>query len=155
MRRFVEWIVGILCVLVIAAILFPLTATSGRDRRRTACLTHLKQSSVSMLIYLGDHNDRFPERDEWTDVLYPYAKTWTIFHCPQATNTAWGYAFNGALSRAKQTKLQDPVSVFMVYDSVNPMKNASDLVTSLPAVPRHNRNFVGYADGHVKPLVPR
>lgn len=154
MKRVLSWIVGILCVLVIAAVVFPVFASGHPVSRRVACLSNLKQSSIAMLIYLADWDDSFPRRDEWIDSVYPYCKRWEVFHCPQAPNTKWGYAFNAALDQAKQTKLADPKTVPMLYDSVNPVKNASDLVTSLPAVPRHSRNFMGYADGHVKAVVP-
>lgn len=108
-----------------------------------------------MMIYCGDYDDRFPRRDEWTDVLYPYSKRWEVFHCPKATKGTWGYAFNGALDRIKQRKLNDPGMVPMLYDSVNPIKNASDLVTSLPAVPRHGTNCMAYTDGHARALASR
>ncbi|RYG26908.1 hypothetical protein EON82_01450 [bacterium] len=151
MKRVVEWIVGFVCVSVIAAIVFPVFAqTRDHHHHRSPCLSGLKQSSVAMLMYLSDWDDRFPKRDEWLDILYPYTKRWEVFHCPQAQGTQWGYAFNAALDRAKQTKLKDPATAPMLYDSVNPIKNASDLVTSLPAIPRHSRNFMGYVDGHAK-----
>jgi prepilin-type processing-associated H-X9-DG protein len=155
MKRVVEWFVGILCVLLIAAILFPVFAQTRSRPRRTPCLSHLKQSAVAQLMYLSDADDRFPQRDAWTDASYPYTKSWEVFHCPEAKATKWGYAFNGELDRANEKTLKAPETVPMLYDSVNPIKNASDLVASLPILPRHDGNTMGYADGHVRMLVKR
>lgn len=155
MKRVVEWILGILCVLVIAAIMFPVFASGHPVSHRTPCLSSLKQSSTAMLIYRADADGGFPDRDEWVDVLYPYTKRWEVFHCPKVLKTPWGYAFNGALSRTNEKDLRAPDTVPMLYDSANPMKNASDLYTSPPTVPRHERNCVSYADGHARALVKR
>ena len=153
MKRGVEWFLGILGVLVIAMIVFPIVAPAKHGPRRSPCLSNLKQSSVAMLMYLSDEDERFPPRDGWIDASYPYVKNWATYHCPQVLGTQWGYAFNGALDRANEKKLKFPERVPMLYDSVNPIKNASDLVTSLPVVPRHRRNFMSYADGHARGLV--
>ncbi len=165
MRRGVgplEWIVVVCVVLVVGAILFPVN-TSDHPAPATTCLSNVKQISTALIIYASDVNDRFPPRDTWMDASYPYTKTETIWHCPSVPKNVYGYAFNGALSRASQVKLLDPAGTPLVYDSVNPIRNASDLCASLPLPGRHRarndrgpgRNNVAYADGHAKGVPAR
>ena len=146
-------VVGICAIL--AAILFPVFAQS-KGSKRSPCLSNVKQTALGLLNYAADADDRLPSRDAWVDATYPYTKNWSVYHCLQATGTKRGYAFDGALSRAQTTS--EPSELPMVYDSVNPMKNASDLVTSLPRPGRHGvtkegdkgRNTIGYLDGHAR-----
>ena len=162
MRRGVrplEWIVVAAAVLLLGVVLFPVFEEVKVPRQPVACLSNLRQSSVAILIYQSDENERFPPRDAWMDATYPYTKTETIWHCPSVPKGVYGYAFNGALSGAKAPK--DAASVPLIYDSVNPIRNASDLRTSLPLPGRHGRkeegggNNVGYADGHAKAVPAR
>lgn len=104
-------------------------------------------------MYMGDHDERFPARDYWMDAIAPYVKNKGTFHDPEVPKEAYGYAFNAALNREKAPL--DAEKVPLVYDSINPIRNASDPFTSMPAGGRHpkgkpNRNNVAYADGHVK-----
>ena len=147
MRVLVRLVVGTLALLVIAALFLPI-GPSTRRNVRMICVSNLKQASIAQLIYQGDNDERFPPRDAWMDATYPYTKRWEVFRCPLAPKGAWGYAFNGALSFAKAPKR--PEAVPLLYESVNPMRNASDLVASLPAKPRHRRNVMSFADGHAK-----
>lgn len=148
--RLWEWVALVAVAGVVWAIVAPVFKAAGPISRRSTCLSMVKQASLALILYQNDADDRFPRRDFWIDAAYPYARSWALFHCPTAAGS-WGYAFNGALDRARTPGRAEAVP--MVYDSVNPAKNASDLVASLPAVPRHVRNSVDYADGHAKSVV--
>ena len=83
----------------------------------------------------------------------PYTKNPDLFYDPalrkEEEKGPYAYAFNGALSLAKTPP--KPETVPMVYDSVVPLRNASDLFESLPYPGRHKgRDMVVYADGHAK-----
>lgn len=159
MRKFrpLEWLLAVALLLVIGAIVFPVFSGSYSSIAST-CLSNVKQSSLALILYTSDENDRYPPRDFWMDATFPYSKNEGIWHCPSVPKGVYGYAFDGALSGAKSAKLPDPARTPMVYDSVNPIRNASDLCASLPLPGRHGRNredqpgrnTVGYADGHVK-----
>lgn len=142
---------------VVAAIILPVFAQpKGRPwtRPEFKCMSGLKQGAIAMQIYQVDADGRFPSRDGWADGLYPYTKRWDVLRCPNMPQGSWGYAFNGALDRVLDKKVASLATTPMLYDSVNPVKNASDLVASLPAKPRHRRNTMLYADGHAKGLFP-
>lgn len=124
-----------------------------------SCLSNLKQSSLALLMYASDENDRFPPRDHWMDASYPYTKSELVWHCPVLPKGVYGYAFNAALDRAKIPKV--PEGTPLLYDSVDPVRNASDLCASLPLPGRHGNpkeggaNNVAYADGHAKSVPVR
>lgn len=137
------------------ALFWPITACAcSRAAPASVCLSNLKQISLGSIMYANDFDDRFPHRDRWMDETKDYVKVEDIFHepvlqKPKADKRIYGYAFNGALSQAKAPG--DPATVPLNYDSVNLIRNASDLVTSLPAAGRHGgKNNIVYADGHAK-----
>lgn len=120
--------------------------------RGPMCLSNVKHMATALKMYQTDFEDHFPPRDRWIDASLPYTRDPSIFRCPQMMNS-WGYAFNGALDRRRMPAA--PSRVPLVYDSVAPVKNASDLFKSLPATSRHHgKNNVGYADGHTAAVAP-
>ena len=131
---------------VVAAVLRPVFEVNDRGSAPAwVCRSQLKRLSMGMILYAGDHNDRLPARDAWMDGIEGYGHVRSSLHCPEASG--YGYAFNASLRRWENDAAKP-----MIYDSVNPIRNASDPFASLPAVPRHwlRQNFVGYSDGHVK-----
>ena len=163
LERTILKIVGWTALLgVVGAAVFWPVFTDGRPiPHATTCFSNVKQSSLALMIYASDENDRFPPRDAWMDASYPYMKTETHWHCPSLPKGVYGYAFSGALSCASQVKLPNPAGTPLLYDSVNPIRNASDRCASLPLPGRHGRkedggrNTAGYADGHAKGIAAR
>ncbi|RYG26907.1 hypothetical protein EON82_01445 [bacterium] len=154
--RPLDWAALMAALVVLGAILLPITACACKKASPgTACLSNLKHQAMAHLLYAGDHNERFAQRDYWMDQIAPYVKDQNILHDPEVPKGSYGYAFNAALDKARSPA--DPDKVPLVYDSVNPIRNASDPFTSLPSGGRHpkekpNRNNVAYADGHAKRL---
>jgi hypothetical protein len=139
-------------VAILGAILFPVFAQAREHARQAACMSNLKQMSLALMMYSQDYDDRLPRRANWMDGLGPYIHQEAVFRCPSVRASgpaAYGYAFNSALASQKRSKLPRPASVRALYDSSNLARNASDPGTSLPNPPRHLRNVIGYADGHV------
>lgn len=104
-------------------------------------------------MYANDSDGRFARRDFWMDDVLPNVKAESVFHDLDVPKGAYSYAFNAALSGAKTPP--HPEAAPMVYESVNPIRNASDHFASLPAKGRHGgQNNVAYADGHAKRVSP-
>ena len=138
---------------LVAAIVWPVFEKADARPRRGGCISNLKKLGFGLLMYSNEENDRFPPRDLWADATLRYAKNPDLLFDPALRKGAdkgpYAYAFNGALSGAKPPK--DPMTTPMMYDSVVPVRNASDLVTSLPAPGRHGgKNTIAYADGATK-----
>ena len=155
-------IVAAVSLLLTAVYLFPLLSNRGRRTpERTACVINLKQIAMAHLMYAGDYDDRFPDRDVWMDVVFPYIKNKDIYHCPgiqreEPQLEIYGYCFNAELSRAKLPPLNLELKP-LAFDSVNLARNASGFVDSLPSPGRHKSetadaayNTIAYADGHAK-----
>ena len=149
MRLLRDVVVCLLIVAIVAAILFPVFAQS-KDNHRDSCLSNVKQMATGLLMYVDDFDDRLPNRDRWMDAEYAYTKNEGLYHCPLA-KTPYGYALNSLLDGAKVGRFHDPQAIPAIYDSVNPIRSASDPVASLPVPGRHRGlNSIAYLDGHAR-----
>ena len=145
---------GMTLVVLALAIFVPTACGCKVASKGTACLSNLKQQALGEIVYAADHDDRFTTHRLWMDGIAPYVKLEGVFHDPEVPKGVYGYAFNAALSRAEAPVR--PEKVPMVYDSVNPIRNASDFVTSFPSPGRHTgRDDIGHADGHAKSVPMR
>ncbi len=139
--------------LVVAGLLFPIFA-NVKEGIPIGCLGRLRSMSNAMLQYVGENDDHFPRRDIWMDIAQRSERWAGTFHCPNAPIGAFGYAFNGALDGVTESGLADPMTTPLLYDSVNPIRKASDLVRSLPSPGRHEGcDNLAYVDGLVKSVV--
>ncbi len=148
-------IVGTLAILFVGLPVFWCPyCNSKQAAMRTACLSNTKQQALALAMYRDAADGRFPDRDYWVDAILPYVKEPKyVFHVPgqrrDDSADVYGYAFNSLLSRSREPK--DPEKVPIVYDSVNPIRNASDPVASLPRPGRHvGKNHIAYVDGHAR-----
>ncbi|MGI5819995.1 MAG: DUF1559 domain-containing protein [Armatimonadota bacterium] len=132
----IELLVVIAIIAILAAILFPVFARAREKARQTSCLSNLKQLGTSMLMYVQDYDERFPNhntepgpagsvllpngattsRVQWMVALYPYYKNLDLMNCP-SNNTVWSgqytgnnvpYPFNRNLSAAKLASVEYP-----------------------------------------------
>ncbi len=109
----IELLVVIALISILAAILFPVYATTRDKARQTACLTDLKQIGLGLELYLTDYDDHFPgglgivknERiwagEGWAGQCKPYTKNTEIYSCPSDSRSLSGpfnfkvsYGFN-------------------------------------------------------------
>jgi prepilin-type processing-associated H-X9-DG protein len=84
----------VLCALmvILAAILFPVFARARDRARQATCASHLAQIARAGLMYLQDHDERFPScyrspRPPYAidprTTLQPYLKSWAVLYCPE------------------------------------------------------------------------
>ena len=174
------WIVsgcGILVVLVTViflAVLFPvakLTRDKSRESKRsTVCIDNLRQIAGAMSMYAQDYDDRLPLAENWCEGIETYKQGSNNdkggFQCPEVklkNPNGYGYALNSMFAGKPFSKIKSSPTEYLVYDSSNLEKNATDFVTSLPNPPRHNVravkgkkntrvNMMCFADSHVKTI---
>lgn len=108
MRRaftLIELLVVIAIIAVLAAILFPVFASSKEAAKKSACLSNLKQMGTAFTLYLNDSDGVYPSCDndkakidgappepetpeeegdperDWTITTQPYIKNFDILRC--------------------------------------------------------------------------
>lgn len=108
----IELLVVIAIISILAAILFPVFAKAKEAAKKTSCLSNQRQIGTGFALYLGDSDDRLPDRRDlkralrgtatWTwppsdprggwalIVLDPYLKSTAIWTCPSVEGTTMG-----------------------------------------------------------------
>ncbi|MGV3616471.1 MAG: DUF1559 domain-containing protein [Fimbriimonas sp.] len=110
----IELLVVIAIIAILAAILFPVFAQAKEAAKKTSCLSNTKQMGLSMMMYMGDHDDMvvcnsgdtppIPTTDhdskspnfrtvaQWPWRIMPYQKNRQIFVCPSDPNPKSGWS---------------------------------------------------------------
>ena len=126
-----ELLVVLGIVAVLAAILFPVIASSRRKAQDATCVQNLRQISQALIMYVGDYDGAYPMGVEgvvinqtvdeharlWGDLLLPYIHASTIPVCPtrdtsvleeseKQRSSYCGYVINNHLIRRNGTKQQ-------------------------------------------------
>ena len=110
MRRaftLIELLVAIAIIALLAAILFPVFASSKQASKKTVCLSNLKGMGIAFALYLSDSDGVYPSCDndkakiegappepeapeeegdperDWTITTQPYVKNFDILRCPE------------------------------------------------------------------------
>ncbi|QYK53373.1 MAG: prepilin-type N-terminal cleavage/methylation domain-containing protein [Fimbriimonadaceae bacterium] len=115
----IELLVVIAIIAILAAILFPVFAQAKTAAKQAQSLTHMRELSLSVMIYAGDYDDNFvpasarstdPSIDPiiWTQGLQPYVKNKQIFSAPDSNG---GYAENWASRRHQSVGYSDATGV--------------------------------------------
>ena len=72
----IELLVVIAIIAVLASLLLPALARAKAQAQATACRGHLKQMGIAWEIYLGEHEERFPDRRDLKVSLPGGYKPW-------------------------------------------------------------------------------
>jgi prepilin-type N-terminal cleavage/methylation domain-containing protein len=95
----IELLVVIAIIAILAAILFPVFAQAKLAAKKTADLSNMKQLGTSMMIYMSDNDDQFPQVATWNgttnaymlwsnrEVLGPYVKNRQILSSPSQSQS--------------------------------------------------------------------
>lgn len=90
----IELLVVIAIIAILAAILFPVFAQARDKARGIACISNMKQASLSIIMYQQDYDETIPLGNQeylgevynydmsWVKAVQPYAKNLAMFTCP-------------------------------------------------------------------------
>ena len=108
----IELLVVIAIIALLAAILFPVFASSREKARQASCLSNLKQMGLAFAQYTTDFDGQYPTCDndkakiageppdpetpdengpperDWHIVLQPYIKEYSVLRCPSDVSVA-------------------------------------------------------------------
>ncbi len=161
----VLWIVlGVLAVcgcggvVIMAAILFPVFSQAKLAAQKTIALHNVKQSSMGLILYSADYNDRLPPDTHWMDLTVSYIADPDSFKSPLATpndSSDYGFAFRKEFSLKKVSEFPDPAYRATIFDGTLLSRNASSGLESLPNPGRYGTgeratNMIGFLDGHAQ-----
>lgn len=93
----IELLVVIAIIAILAAILFPVFTQAKAAAKTTAALSNAKQNGLSVLMYIGDADDQYPQsayvvtttpRQLFSvyDAVHPYSKNKDIYDDPAESN---------------------------------------------------------------------
>jgi prepilin-type processing-associated H-X9-DG protein len=152
-------LVGGVVLLMLVAVLWPVTTGGPLRAKSAACMSNLKQLAIAEIMYASDYGDQLPDAMAWMDEINPYVKNEDCFRCPGIEGKdkgVFGYAMDLTMSGKLTEKVAKPESTVLLFDSVLLARNACSGFYGLPNPPRHNKkNIVAFLDGHVKGLVPK
>lgn len=125
---------------------------SGQQKARCAsCLSNLKQIALAALMYAQDHDETFPDAEQWMEQLIPYiGENDAIFHCPAAEGMQYGYAMNDEVSGISLGEVSMPSQTVIFFETNTDERNAHGGVGDI-ANPSHHEddlNNFAFCDGH-------
>jgi len=113
--------ISALGISLVAPICLPAKPDNYQSRKN--CLTNIKLINLSLIMYVQDYDERWPQAPHWADDLAPYVKNAKIFQCPAEDDQRdLSYGFNQALSGAEMSRITNPASMVDVIDAI-PGKN--------------------------------
>jgi prepilin-type N-terminal cleavage/methylation domain-containing protein/prepilin-type processing-associated H-X9-DG protein len=84
----IELLVVVAVIAILASILMPALGGAKRRGQLTSCASNLKQIGVAFVVYLDDHEDRFPDRRDLKSSLPGSFRPWNSWP-PSDPRGAW------------------------------------------------------------------
>ena len=84
----IELLVVIAIIAILAAILFPVFSRAKEAAKKASCLSNMKQIGLAVEMYLGDYDDRLPDRRDLKSSLPGGFRPWTTWP-PSDPRSGW------------------------------------------------------------------
>lgn len=171
----IELLVCIVVISVLAAILYASTAKSRERAYGVACTNNMRQISVSIQMYISDHDDNFPSLDAWEH--WNESKYFKNLTCPSVSNSSKqtntqsirgipGYAYNAYLGgkeindknvSVKESEINFPSTTALLCEeevqipfSTGPSDHSGPGDNDVYFSRHSNGSNFAFVDGHVK-----
>ncbi|MGD8239607.1 MAG: hypothetical protein PVH68_13695 [Armatimonadota bacterium] len=134
------------CIFGVAAIL----RQARESRQAGTCTSNMILVYRGLRVYAIRHGGVLPDAERWADALVEekLIPGEQVLHCP-GTDGRYGYAMNSQFSGVELERIADPSEHVLVFESDSGLRNAHDLLESIPDSPRHpgGSNYI-FVDGH-------
>jgi prepilin-type N-terminal cleavage/methylation domain-containing protein/prepilin-type processing-associated H-X9-DG protein len=84
----IELLVVVAIIAVLAALLLPALSRAKRKAQQTACLSNLRQIGLAFILYMDDHEGRFPAQSQLKNALPGGYRPWTTWP-PSDPRAGW------------------------------------------------------------------
>ncbi|MFQ6132782.1 MAG: DUF1559 domain-containing protein [Armatimonadota bacterium] len=125
----IELLVVIAIIAILAAILFPVFAKAQEKARAASCLSNMKQITLAILMYVSDHDSRFPEGRypptptgggggpalySYRCAVMPYARNHELWFCPSRMD--FGNKWQGNCPDPSGTPRRSSISINRIHE---------------------------------------
>ncbi|HZR18710.1 MAG TPA: DUF4190 domain-containing protein [Verrucomicrobiae bacterium] len=143
--------VMVLILPLMAAMLLPALARAKGRAQSINCMNNMKQLALGGMMYATDNKDRFPQAENWCDVLGKYLGSPQVCVCPVGDPARrCHYGFNASLSGIETKNVTSPAETVLFFE-IEGGWNQSGGRDLILARPRHGSTVgVAFADGHVE-----
>ncbi len=158
----IELLVVIAIIAILAAILFPVFAKARENARKSTCQSNVKQMGLSMLQYVQDYDETFPNYSQSgigaLMVIAPYMKNTGILICPSTRLATYGVNYTGVFNvNLAMAQIQVPAQCIMVVENGKARAMNNDPYTRFPPLTGnnlalgHSGDDWAWADGSAAP----
>lgn len=148
--------VTFLMIPILAAMLLPAFSQAKQRAMEINSMNNEKQLALAVLIYSGDHTNRFPMAAEWCDEIQNSVGNSRVFKNVAAQNPSsrCDYAFNSQLDGVNIDDVKHPAQTVLIFES-DAGWNASGGRELFPINSRYGSGsrqafVVAFVDGHVE-----
>ncbi len=144
---FVEVMVVIAIVLVLAAIISSVIVSSKSKARESVCISQLHQVGIAMTAYSEQHDGHLPQSNKLVGLL-PTLSTWELLMCPQ---DAYRKGANPAATYYAKRTISYVIVSIVGPEALQEM-NAIDPMHGLAICYVHGKQTAHFASGGANPL---
>ena len=149
-------ILGLIAIVLLGALLWPITISEPMASPKTRCLSNMAQLGKASELYEDDYDGFLPPA-RWSSAFEPYIKARGPLTDPllEEKGQKYGYAFNKRDVRRKIGTIHHPQREPLFFDSSVRRVDAVTTLAGLEYPPRHDgANNFAFADGHARSYTP-
>lgn len=150
---------GVLIIVVLAAVLFPVFVHRSHPTLQGRCVSNLAAMGHATEMYMRSHGRHYPPAERWTGALRSVltrpgespASSDKSFICPSAAEESLPtYAMNSRLGGLPERDTDDSPDTVLYFESI-PGRNLHGGPELFPPEPRHEDGYaICFVDGYVE-----